>query len=113
LRPAILTVTTYAAPPPRDDDALPTRRSSDLSEGNAQDVKATVDVIKSFGDATLTIEKDETNASKGEQLLNVTLTASKASTKNGEDRKSTRLNSSHVSSSYAVFCLKQKNNIHW
>src|SRR5699024_11917704 len=25
-----------------------------------------------------------------------------------EDRKSTRLNSSHVSISYAVFCLKQK-----
>src|SRR5690606_40419302 len=25
------------------------------------------------------------------------------------DRKSTRLNSSHVKSSYAVFCLKQKN----
>src|SRR5699024_12194655 len=27
------------------------------------------------------------------------------------DRKSTRLNSSHVSISYAVFCLKNKNNI--
>src|SRR6266513_5256029 len=26
------------------------------------------------------------------------------------DRKSTRLNSSHVSSSYAVFCLKKKKN---
>src|SRR5699024_11323945 len=26
-----------------------------------------------------------------------------------EDRKSTRLNSSHVSTSYAVFCLKKKN----
>src|SRR5207249_12232626 len=26
----------------------------------------------------------------------------------GQDRKSTRLNSSHVSSSYAVFCLKKK-----
>src|SRR5579885_3704506 len=26
------------------------------------------------------------------------------------DRKSTRLNSSHVSSSYAVFCLKNKNS---
>src|SRR5207249_6765611 len=26
-----------------------------------------------------------------------------------QDRKSTRLNSSHVSISYAVFCLKQKN----
>src|SRR5437868_11459869 len=27
----------------------------------------------------------------------------------GVDRKSTRLNSSHVSISYAVFCLKKKN----
>src|SRR5699024_11631093 len=27
------------------------------------------------------------------------------------DRKSTRLNSSHVSNSYAVFCLKKKNSI--
>src|SRR5436309_11014046 len=28
-----------------------------------------------------------------------------------EDRKSTRLNSSHVKISYAVFCLKKKNNV--
>src|SRR5689334_24034192 len=28
------------------------------------------------------------------------------------DRKSTRLNSSHSSISYAVFCLKKKNNKH-
>src|SRR2546430_12979800 len=28
-----------------------------------------------------------------------------------EDRKSTRLNSSHSQISYAVFCLKKKNNI--
>src|SRR5207249_11706583 len=28
-----------------------------------------------------------------------------------KDRKSTRLNSSHVSISYAVFCLKKKKNI--
>src|SRR5690625_5718081 len=28
----------------------------------------------------------------------------------GTDRKSTRLNSSHVAISYAVFCLKKKNN---
>src|SRR5690625_359281 len=27
----------------------------------------------------------------------------------GRDRKSTRLNSSHVANSYAVFCLKKKN----
>src|SRR5699024_11420688 len=29
------------------------------------------------------------------------------------DRKSTRLNSSHVSISYAVFCLKKKKNSHY
>src|SRR5688572_31905832 len=29
----------------------------------------------------------------------------------GTDRKSTRLNSSHSQISYAVFCLKKKNNI--
>src|SRR5690606_12222738 len=29
----------------------------------------------------------------------------------GKDRKSTRLNSSHVKSSYAVFCLKKKTTI--
>src|SRR5690554_7705059 len=28
------------------------------------------------------------------------------------DRKSTRLNSSHVRSSYAVFCLKKKTHLH-
>src|SRR5690554_7686816 len=33
-------------------------------------------------------------------------------TKNSKiDRKSTRLNSSHVRISYAVFCLKKKNNL--
>src|SRR5439155_5433353 len=29
-----------------------------------------------------------------------------------QDRKSTRLNSSHVAISYAVFCLKKKNQVH-
>src|SRR5690554_7810521 len=29
------------------------------------------------------------------------------------DRKSTRLNSSHVRTSYAVFCLKKKNSKNW
>src|SRR5699024_12160163 len=35
--------------------------------------------------------------------------ASHASMLEHRDRKSTRLNSSHVSISYAVFCLKKKN----
>src|SRR3712207_7440132 len=29
-----------------------------------------------------------------------------------QDRKSTRLNSSHANISYAVFCLKKKKNLH-
>src|SRR5947199_4431915 len=32
--------------------------------------------------------------------------------RSGEDRKSTRLNSSHLGISYAVFCLKKKNKKH-
>src|SRR5699024_12031783 len=36
------------------------------------------------------------------QMINIT--------EEERDRKSTRLNSSHVSISYAVFCLKKKNN---
>src|SRR3712207_7087305 len=33
----------------------------------------------------------------------------RAQPEGGEDRKSTRLNSSHANISYAVFCLKKKN----
>src|SRR5207249_9418198 len=40
-------------------------------------------------------------------LFESRITAEKAATR--LDRKSTRLNSSHVSISYAVFCLKKKN----
>src|SRR5437899_3851807 len=39
--------------------------------------------------------------------------AGQAHREHGErDRKSTRLNSSHLGISYAVFCLKKKNNKH-
>src|SRR5437870_6526605 len=41
-------------------------------------------------------------------FLSVTCTNSRNST--DRDRKSTRLNSSHVAISYAVFCLKKKKN---
>src|SRR2546426_1549248 len=38
------------------------------------------------------------------------LSDSRAGSKVTSDRKSTRLNSSHLVISYAVFCLKKKNN---
>ena len=42
--------------------------------------------------------------SMAQVIEEITVTARK------KDRKSTRLNSSHVVISYAVFCLKKKNN---
>src|SRR5690625_6986647 len=39
----------------------------------------------------------------------VTQNVEYTTTRSGGDRKSTRLNSSHVAISYAVFCLKKKN----
>src|SRR5207253_6671588 len=44
-----------------------------------------------------------------EATLDAPLASAKPTTK-GSDRKSTRLNSSHVAISYAVFCLKKKNH---
>src|SRR2546426_9183413 len=44
-------------------------------------------------------------------LSDLKLRASWARTGNQADRKSTRLNSSHLVISYAVFCLKKKNKI--
>src|SRR2546430_7588354 len=46
-------------------------------------------------------------------LATIFLPVSLASQSLLEDRKSTRLNSSHSQISYAVFCLKKKNNTHF
>src|SRR5699024_1725362 len=43
-----------------------------------------------------------------EYQLRVILQVVRKVNENGQERKSTRLNSSHVSISYAVFCLKKK-----
>src|SRR5699024_12749957 len=62
-----------------------------------QDADDRADVIVLFVDGQLVQPGDQQvgAAGRGSQV--------------GEDRKSTRLNSSHVSISYAVFCLKTKN----
>src|SRR5690349_22357468 len=46
----------------------------------------------------------------GDLLLHVLFNAQLAKESGRLDRKSTRLNSSHVEISYAVFCLKKKKN---
>src|SRR5437870_7524325 len=49
------------------------------------------------------------SASPGERLQGWPAPARLSSPEAETDRKSTRLNSSHVAISYAVFCLKKKN----
>src|SRR5439155_27324684 len=64
--------------------------------------------------ASITSQGSTTNysgtyATSNPDGITVTLTIP-ASTQYVPDRKSTRLNSSHVAISYAVFCLKKKNH---
>src|SRR5690242_21504567 len=63
----------------------------------------------------LGIVKDSSGAAVAGAAVSVTnVETNQARTGTTEDRKSTRLNSSHMSISYAVFCLKKKNkkNLH-
>src|SRR5438270_10733293 len=49
-------------------------------------------------------------AQVGDALQDLGLSAEQTLAATSEDRKSTRLNSSHSQISYAVFCLKKKKN---
>src|SRR5690606_10395362 len=65
-----------------------------------------------FGDLTSSFFADSTPATSITQTTPKTSspdTAATAAITGDADRKSTRLNSSHVKISYAVFCLKKKN----
>src|SRR5256885_5689543 len=58
--------------------------------------------------------KDEVTGSIPVASLYIGVTSRRTVTerRRGRDRKSTRLNSSHLVISYAVFCLKKKNHMH-
>src|SRR5690606_41827714 len=87
----------------RDLHSFPTRRSSDLciipySNGPAQTYwKSSVVTRDESWNETIRIRLAEEDV----PLVHIYITVSR-------DRKSTRLNSSHVKISYAVFCLKKK-----
>src|SRR5205807_10001511 len=78
----------YCSVPHRDPPSFPTRRSSDLATPCANFPSfPSPDLGADFGDVEL-----------GSSLLQLCMI----------DRKCTRLNSSHLVISYAVFCLKKK-----
>src|SRR5689334_24561091 len=76
----------YCSGDHRDLHSFPTRRSSDLRQSAGQRRHEQVGLRAAHG---------------GEAVVVLGV----------EDRKSTRLNSSHSSISYAVFCLKKKTGI--
>src|SRR5205814_3178386 len=88
--------------------SFPTRRSSDLyCAGEAPGIGELA--------AAGPIGADEIGVAKTADRVSAILfqpapqiTAGKAQEHGGADRKSTRLNSSHLGISYAVFCLKKK-----
>src|SRR5437867_10875302 len=77
----------------RDLHSFPTRRSSDLLRG-LESIKAAQNVVMDYDLEHPDIRKVRVT---GEEAFY-------------QDRKSTRLNSSHRTISYAVFCLKKKNS---
>src|SRR5699024_12663929 len=99
--------------PPHDLPSFPTRRSSDLGEWK---VVLGSQLARSLGvgvgdRVTLLVpEASITPAGVFPRLKRFTVSGifSVGADLDGRDRKSTRLNSSHVSISYAVFCLKKK-----
>src|SRR5690349_21936876 len=93
--------------PPRST-LFPTRRSSDLqvrqwsSPRDGQDTQGWP--RDALGSVRRAKDRDVDTAPRGKQYRG------RCPASHPPDRKSTRLNSSHVEISYAVFCLKKKKN---
>src|SRR3712207_8402847 len=71
-------------------------------QGSARQALVLADQARAKGDEAKAVEYENTAQAFATQLV--------AAEQSLEDRKSTRLNSSHANISYAVFCLKKKNN---
>src|SRR5699024_12235175 len=79
--------------------SFPTRRSSDLLDGHTDDRLGELHRLEDDGVVLVAESVAGGGILQAHDRRDVACVA---------DRKSTRLNSSHVSTSYAVFCLKQK-----
>src|SRR5207244_11881583 len=96
------------SPPPTHHHSFPTRRSSDL---------ATVKFASAFaGETEGQTQRIREVVKRMEEVAGIADTAAQGAEQTSaateQDRKSTRLNSSHQIISYAVFCLKKKKMIY-
>src|SRR5207302_4914595 len=83
---------------------LPTRRSSDLSTASTRSpAKREMNIRRHPSDPTRSLVADGWTT-----MVQTSVPKLLVGSDGCRDRKSTRLNSSHVKISYAVFCLKKK-----
>src|SRR5690606_39747787 len=109
--PSLHTLAATLSSTPRLDDhlpihAFPTRRSSDLLEDDsACPVCGSHEHPHPADPSEDAVSPEQVEAAEAARRAAEQAQAADAQA----DRKSTRLNSSHVKISYAVFCLKKKN----
>src|SRR5207253_11117621 len=99
-----LPICLYCSCPHPALHSFPTRRSSDLLAVRSEVAAERVELFVAAPDHLLDERLILLGLGEGVLDLGARLAAERL------DRKSTRLNSSHVAISYAVFCLKKKNN---
>src|SRR5207253_11321321 len=100
----------YGARPPRDLHSFPTRRSSDLARAREAMRKAGLPMLPG-SDGPVRSEESASEVAKHigyPVIIKAVAGGGGRGMRIVRDRKSTRLNSSHVAISYAVFCLKKK-----
>src|SRR5690606_39826021 len=99
--------------PPPSPTLFPTRRSSDLAVGEldsarTSDSDSAEGKIRQRSSAPSSAVSTSIWCSAPNRIFVVPIVEDHVSEVDERDRKSTRLNSSHVKISYAVFCLKKK-----
>src|SRR5207249_11382672 len=91
---------------PRDLHSFPTRRSSDLKDIG----EVAIVMLSPKMRIVARVDQLHVQPDSSTRALDTAFDHMRNTQSFCEDRKSTRLNSSHVSISYAVFCLKKKKN---
>src|SRR5207248_10035492 len=100
----------HSARPPRDTHSLPTRRSSDLNNDyEAQRVVYNPEEQMKAANLRRQMQHLETGLRHTAPDWRCCICRRRLAA--FIDRKSTRLNSSHRTTSYAVFCLKKKKRL--
>src|SRR5690606_41719867 len=91
--------------------SFPTRRSSDLVEtaqSDVQSAEAALDEARARFERQRELQRQGAISAQELETVRSAYLQAQAAREAALDRKSTRLNSSHVKISYAVFCLKKK-----